>query len=227
MKDIGLKIKEKRKQLGLKQKQVANAIGMDESQYSKIERGILNPTIEAIMELCSILDVTSDWLIGISTQEVEPLYIRGTAQELGSAYQTKQLIPLYNVEAAAGIMPLFNDHPKSVPIDFIKIPNLPKADGAVHVTGDSMYPLLKSGDIVIYKEVKNPENIFWGEMYLIAINVDGDHYTSVKWIQKSELGPNHIKLVSQNTNHQPKDIPISSIVALALVKASVRFNSMS
>ncbi|MFM2394168.1 MAG: hypothetical protein RLZZ546_2150 [Bacteroidota bacterium] len=91
-----------------------------------------------------------------------------------------------------------------------------------------MYPLLKSGDIVMYKQVHNiQDGIYWGEMYLISIDQDGDELVLVKYIQKSELGDNYVKLVSQNKHHQDKDIKIRKIKALALIKASVRVNSMS
>jgi len=139
-----------------------------------------------------------------------------------------QAIPLYNIEASAGLVELFQTHSQQDVVDTIKIPNLPKCDGAVFVTGDSMYPLLKSGDIIAYKEIQDFENdIFWGEMYLISIEVGGEEWVSVKYIQKSEKGDKHIKLVSQNQNHQPKDVLLSKIRALALIKASIRINSMS
>lgn len=139
-----------------------------------------------------------------------------------------QSIPLYNIEASAGIVTLFKDSETYEPIDYINIPNLPKSDGAIYVTGDSMYPLLKSGDIVIYKQLTNSiENVFWGEMYLISVELDGDVTTFVKWLQKSTLGDQYITLVSQNQHHQPKDIHISKIKALAMVKASIRINSMN
>jgi hypothetical protein len=44
-------------------------------------------------------------------------------------------------------------------------------------------------------------------------------------IHKSER-ENCVKLVSHNQHHEPKDIPISMIRALALVKASVRYNTI-
>lgn len=139
-----------------------------------------------------------------------------------------QSIPLYNIEASAGIVTLFKDSDNYEPIDYINIPNLPKSDGALYVTGDSMYPLLKSGDIVIYKQLTTSiENIFWGEMYLISVELDGDVTTFVKWLQKSEKGEEYITLVSQNQHHQAKDIHISKIKALAMVKASIRINSMN
>lgn len=64
-------------------------------------------------------------------------------------------------------------------------------------------------------------------MYLISINLDGEEFVTVKWIHKSDKGDEFIKIVSQNIHHQPKDIHLSNIKALALIKASIRINSMS
>lgn len=137
-----------------------------------------------------------------------------------------QQIPLYDLEAVAGLVPLFGDSRALKPIDHISIPNLPKCDGAVHITGDSMYPLLKSGDIVLYKIVEDIVNgIFWGEMYLLGIDMGDEEYITVKYIQQSDKD-GCIKLVSQNKHHQDKDIAIDKIRALALVKASIRINAM-
>ena len=52
---------------------------------------------------------------------------------------------------------------------------IPKCDGGLRIVGDSMYPLLKSGDIVFYKQVHDiMHSIIWGEMYLISFDIDGD-----------------------------------------------------
>lgn len=137
-----------------------------------------------------------------------------------------QNVPLYEIDAAAGLVALFTDTSRPVPVSYLQIPNLPPCDGAVYVRGDSMYPLLKSGDIVLYKEVHNHNiGILWGEMYLLSFSVDGDEYIAIKYIQKSEQ-EGYVKLVSHNAYYGPKDIPIDSIRSLALVKASVRFNTM-
>lgn len=138
----------------------------------------------------------------------------------------EQEVPLYDFEATAGLKNLFNsDSPRKI-LDTIKIPNIPKCDGAISVTGDSMYPLLKSGDIVLYKET-TVENIFFGEMYLLSIQLDEwEEYITVKYVQKSEQGDEYVKLVSQNSHHQPKDVLTKSISALALIKASIRINTM-
>lgn len=137
-----------------------------------------------------------------------------------------QLIPLYEIKATAGVVDLLTDtlRQRQIPLDYIQIPNMPKCDGALPITGDSMYPLLKSGDIVLFKEVHDKSNIIWGEMYLAAIKHNGDEFFFSKYIQKSER-EGYARFVSENRHHQPVEFPIDSIIALALIKASIRFQS--
>lgn len=135
-----------------------------------------------------------------------------------------QRIPLYNIQAIAGLIPLFTGQYTQTVEQYIEKPNAPRCDGAIHVTGDSMYPIIKAGDIIMYKEIHDiPDNIFYGEMYLIGLDIEGDEMITVKYIQKSDKA-GCIKLVSQNQHHQDRDIEISRIRALAFVKASIRFN---
>ena len=138
----------------------------------------------------------------------------------------RQQIPIYDMEAVAGLVPLFaNQYSQSI-IEVMETTLIPKCDGGLRIVGDSMYPLLKSGDIVFYKQIHDIiNNIVWGEMYLVSFDVDGDEYVSVKYLQRSEL-PDHITLVSYNEHHKPMDIHISRILALAFIKASLRLNSI-
>lgn len=76
-------------------------------------------------------------------------------------YRSNQNIPLYGIEATAGVVSLLRDPKSHKPIDTIRIPNMPNCDGAITVTGDSMYPLIKSGDIVLYKSITDiPQSVF-------------------------------------------------------------------
>lgn len=137
-----------------------------------------------------------------------------------------QEVPYYDLEATAGLQELFDSGKPHKILDTIKIPNLPKCDGAITVTGDSMYPLLKSGDMILYRET-SLDNIFFGEMYLLSVKVDHwEEYITVKYVQRSEKGEEYVKLVSQNSHHQSKDIKLNQISAIALVKASIRYNTM-
>lgn len=136
-----------------------------------------------------------------------------------------QDIPLYDFDASAGLVAIFSEMNVD-PVDYLRIPNLPAVDGAIFVRGESMSPLLKSGDIVMYKK-KEPsiDSILWGEIYLLSFQTDGDSYTAVKYIRKSDQ-PGMVCLASFNPSFAPKDIPMESITALALVKASLTFHTM-
>lgn len=140
----------------------------------------------------------------------------------------KQIIPLYEIEASAGLNLLFGNQSNQVPVDYISVPNAPKCDGAMFVRGDSMYPIMKSGDIICYKHISDLQNnLRFGEIYLLYINDGDDEYLTVKYLQVSERGSDYIKLVSQNKYHAPKDEHLSHILGAAIVKLSIRYNTIS
>lgn len=141
--------------------------------------------------------------------------------------KSEQAVPLYDIKES-GASVLFQEDNNEQPIDYITIPNLPKCDGALFVSGNSMNPIIKAGDIILYKKVSTViDSIFWGEMYLITLTIDGeDEFVMVKWIQKSELGSEYVKLVSENNHYQAKDFPFKHIKGLALIKASISVASM-
>lgn len=191
------------------------------------------PSYDVLEKMCANANVNPDWILTgngemLRTDEEEQ---RGSAQIQNSfSLRTDrrvdiQNVPLYELDASAGLIALFGNT-RQVPVSHINIPDLPPVDGAIYVRGDSMYPLLKSGDIVLYKEIPaTTSNILWGEMYLLSFTIEGETYITIKYIQKSEDQQN-VRLVSHNPHHSPKDIPAASIHALALVKASVRFNTL-
>lgn len=134
-------------------------------------------------------------------------------------------IPLFELEATAGFSALYRDL-SSAASDYISIPNLPPVDGAIYARGDSMSPLIASGDIVIFKKVElHPDNIIWGSIYIISYTLDGDDFTVLKYIRHSSRD-GYIRLESYNPRFDPQDIPSSSITALALVKASITFHTI-
>lgn len=185
--------------------------------------------IDVVEYLCSSNDrINSDYIL---TGRGAPLRENIETTQVYHPKYTEKLesdgaITLYDVEAAANLKTLFDNKDQNI-LGQINIPNIPKCDGAVYVKGDSMYPLLKSGDIVAYKVIPvDMRHIFFGEMYLVSIDMDGDEYLTVKYVNHSDKGEDWIKLVSYNQYHQPKDFPLSSVRAMALVKLSIRMNTM-
>ena len=199
-----------RKQLGMTQEQLAQRLGIGKAALSMIETGKAGLSARNRNILVQELNVNPDWLeTGKGNMfNAEPdltAYMHRTDNSL-----PLQSVPLYSIEGTAGLVPLFSDRTQTKPVNFIHIPNLPKCDGAIYIVGDSMYPLLKSGDIVLYKQLHD---------------IDGEEYVTVKYILKSDR-EGYVKLVSQNVHHADKDVEISRIRAIALVKASIRMNSI-
>lgn len=242
MKDISLIISGIKSHLNIKTDgDLASFLGTTQSNIATWKK---RNTINYDLIIAKCPNIDANWLItgngnmlkGGSTKPVEKDQLdNDSKQEISPSefllrtdkvMQHNQIVPLYDIHATAGLVTLFKSD-KQTPIDYYSIPNLPKVDGAVTVTGDSMYPLLKSGDIVFFRQINNIiENIYYGEMYLLDISNDDDDYTTVKYVQTSEKGNDWIKLVSYNSHHSPKDIHLSWLKAAALIKGTLRLNSM-
>ena len=215
-----------RKALGLTQEQLAQRLGIGKTALSMIETGKTRLSSRNRNILVQELNVNPEWIEDGKGDmfNAEPNLTNAFTHRTDNSLPL-QSVPLYSIEGTAGLVPLFNDRESWTPVNYIHIPNLPKCDGAIYVVGDSMYPLLKSGDIVLYKQLHDIDDIFWGDMYLLSIDIDGEEYVTVKYIHKSER-EGCIKLVSQNPHHADKDIEVNRVRALAVVKASIRINSL-
>lgn len=198
-------LKELRNELNLSQQEMANVLGIDRATYLRYEKDNKFPDKKERLYFELIRNIhkrTSKTDVNMEIQEV----------------------PLYDIEASASVQEIFSDHNSLTPIDYIKIPNLPRCDGAMPICGDSMYPLLKSGDIILYKILNDKQNIIWGEMYIVHINNNGDEFLLTKYLQQSDR-EGYVKFVSQNSHHSPVEFPIDSIQSIALIKASIRINT--
>lgn len=221
-------------ELNLNNNSFAVKLGVNPTITHNIIKGRNAPSYDLLNKISLTFDnINADWLLtgkGNITKELAGK--TRVLQEPAHAFVAKtdraireQDIPLYDLEAVAGLVPLFNDTTNYEPISTLRIPNIGKADGALYVTGDSMYPILKSGDIVVYKQVYDKRCVVWGEIYLLSFSVDGDDYTTIKYIQRAEH-PEYIRLVSHNQHHSPMEVHVDTVRALALIKASVRYNVM-
>lgn len=223
---VGERLKLIRKELGMTQEQLAQRLGVGKAALSMIETGKSGLSSRNRNILVQEFNVNPDWLDsgGGRMFNAEPGVTAAFTRRTDSSLPL-QSVPLYSVEGTAGLVPLFSDRAEIKPVNYIHIPNLPKCDGAIYVVGDSMYPLLKSGDIVMYKQLHDLNDIFWGDMHLLSFDVDGEEFITVKYVQKSERD-GYVKLVSQNPHYADRDLPMGRIRAIALVKATIRMNTI-
>lgn len=209
------------KAVGVTPTVIANVVGTRQGK----------PSFDVISKICANANISAEWLLTgegdmLKSNKYEPIVEVKPIHHPRSVEKKEdtQVVYLYDFEATAGLKTLFDNKRNNI-IDTIKIPKLPKCDGAIHIVGDSMYPLLKSGDIILYREISpSIENIIYGEMYLLSYDIDGDDYVVVKYIRKSEKGEPFITLSSENPDYASRDIDFHRITAIAIVKASVRIN---
>jgi hypothetical protein len=110
------------------------------------------------------------------------------------------------------------------PVGFISIPGVNGCDGGLTIAGDGMAPAIRSGDVVIYRQLDSVSEILWGEMYLLSIDVPSGEYVAVRYLHRSE-NPGSAIMTGENRAFADTEIALSDITAIALVKASVRMNS--
>lgn len=225
METVGERVRLMRKQLNMTQEQMAQRLGIGKAALSMIETGKARLSARNKNILVQDFNVNPDW---VETGEGKMFNAEPDLTTFNLRTDRSlplQSVPLYSIEGTAGLVPLFNQQQQFEPVNYINIPNLPKCDGAIYVVGDSMYPLLKSGDIILYKQLNDVRDVFWGDMYLLSIDIDGEEYITVKYVQKSEH-EGHIRLVSQNQHHADKEVEINRVRAVALVKASIRMHTI-
>lgn len=150
---------------------------------------------------------------------------KGTGHSDKDNQNAEKPIPLYTLDKISKAK-----HPGIGPWrenEWVSIPHMPPCDAALYVQADTMYPILKTGDIVLYKRITDLDSLYWGEMYVIDIErPDDEDYLTLKYIFKSDLGDNYISLHSYNPIYPPQDILKDRILRVGLVKACIRYNSL-
>ncbi len=64
-KQVGERLKESRKAANYTQAQVAEIMNMTQQQYSRFENGIFELNYAQIKKLCSLYDISADYLFGL------------------------------------------------------------------------------------------------------------------------------------------------------------------
>jgi SOS-response transcriptional repressor LexA len=129
--------------------------GLSIGLINKIRDGISSSSLEKIMAKCPELNV--EWLITGKGPMTKPI----------GSVPNQDTIPLLPFDAVAGglLDNITGDYPEAIPM--IPFTN-GKADFAIHVDGDSMYPRYHSGDVLLVRKVDDPSFFQWGKVYVLA-----------------------------------------------------------
>lgn len=63
------RIKEVRKEKGLTQAKVAKIIGMEQTQYSRYERGENEIKVNVLIDICKALNVSADYILELTDEQ--------------------------------------------------------------------------------------------------------------------------------------------------------------
>lgn len=207
-----------RKEYEIPYAEVARKLGQSKEHISRMANGKVNLTANHAYEIANKFpEVNLDFMLNGEGPmfHLEPL----TVQDPKSNYITaksKQLpktLAIYDLDVQAGTMPLFDDVSKD-PIESISFLGSEQCDFAVKVHGESMTGKIANGGIVAVKEINDLEIIPFGHIFLIFTS----DLRMVKYIRKSKVSKDHIRLCSHNPDFEDFDIHRSKIIRLFIVK---------
>lgn len=216
------RFKQVREELKLTQAAFADELGIG-TTTADIERGRTRIPGYAVKELLKKFHINPLWLFGESVQK----YLRAEEVAMSPKVITvdnsgNENIVLVNAKAAAGYPLNIGDTQwfESLPAFSIPLPEYRNASfRGFQVDGDSMTPILHSGEWVVSKSVDDWNNLTNKGIYVV---VTADSIL-VKKIQKDNRG-SLVNLISLNPEYGPIPIDRSEIRELWEVNSKLSFD---
>ena len=199
---IGEIIYNRRKELGLTLEEIGNATGVSKSTVKKWENGfIANMRRDKIEKLAKILQISPIVLLGNKNDNDKP------NAEIVSAGENIYKIPVFSSVSAG-----FGAYACSDVIDYMHLFIANPADVpemlCIKVTGDSMYPKIEDGDIIV---VRKQDSVDSGSIAVVL--VDGEEGFVKKVIYDNEI----IELHSINPEYAPKIFKGAEVLRVRVV----------
>jgi len=170
--NFGEKLKKERTEKGLTQKELADKIGVKHSSISNWETNLFEPNIKAIQDLCRVLDIKPNKLMGsgededLSFNNIRPI--------------TTQKVPLLGTVAAGE--PIFAEEDLEC---YIEVGTDINCDYCLRVKGQSMINArIFDGDIVFVKKQSDVDN---AQIAVVLIENDATLKRVFKFKNRIEL----------------------------------------
>lgn len=204
-KEIGLRIEQRRKSLGLTLDDVAQEIGVAKSTVQRYEKGTIEkiklPVLEAIAR---VLSVNPAWLC-FKSDNME----RSLSSNIVPLPKMKK-VPLVG-QIACGIPILAEQNIE----EYVDLPSHINADYALTCKGESMINIgINTGDIVYIRQQENVEN---GQVAAVMI---GDDEATLKRVYHNG---NVVQLVAENSTIPPSVFIGEEIRQIRIVGLAVAY----
>lgn len=196
------KLKQLRAEKKLTQEEFAKAIKVSKGAVAMWETGKRTPDTEMLMTISQFFRTTVDELIGNSRDIPEPSNISAVIPS-NKIYQ----IPVFETVSAG-----FGAHAEENVIDYLPIVIENPYDApdmlGIKVNGNSMYPKIENGDIII---VRKQESVDSGDIAVVMI--DGEEGV----VKKVLYGDDWIELHSFNPEYMPRRFEGAEVERLRVV----------
>lgn len=213
---ISKNIRHLRSLRGLTQEYLAEDLKVTRARIGSYEEGRSYPTIDFLIQLSDYFKLPIDILVRQDlSKSKDASFIELNNQRVLFPVvvdsDDNDLIEIVPVKASAGYLAGYDDPEFIEQLDKIKLPFLPTGKHrAFPIKGDSMLPM-KQGSFVVCKFIEDRRDIKSGRTYVIMTLNDGLVYKRV-YNHIDENGT--LRLVSDNKNYEPYDVPINEVLEI-------------
>lgn len=215
------------REMGLTRGEFANRIDVDSSNLSKYLNGKLTINDSLINRIVINLGLSKEWLTTGNDlpyakvkNAVSTISFDGKIGNSNTVSFSDKGTPVYDIDVTAGAMPRARMFATENIVGYVNLPSIPPGCRIVGVSGDSMQPVIRSGDLLAVRELTNIQQIFWGQIYVVVL----DDYCMVKYVRRHS-DPDMVILRSENPNYDDMEIRRTDIRDLMFVQHIVHVDT--
>lgn len=200
-----------RKSLSLKQLDFCDKLKISQSYLSEMEKGKKPVTEELYNKMVDVFGL--DAVLAIKSTERSDKTISIQQSEIKENARKGALI--YDIDATCGSSGRDIEFADERVIGSIDAPEINPDSKIIFATGDSMLPLIASGDRIVIRKIESWDYFNYGQVYLIITN----EYRFIKRVRRHPKDDeNLILLRSENSEFDDIDLPRKEIIHLFIVE---------
>jgi phage repressor protein C with HTH and peptisase S24 domain len=200
---------------GLSRRKFQDVIGVSNSYIQNISKGISNDVLNRIS--IQYPELNTNWLltgIGEMLQSEERSEKIISIPQIAVSTKRKGAL-IYDIDATCGLSGRDIEFTDEKVIGSIDAPEINPDSKIIFATGDSMLPLIASGDRVVIRKIESWDYFNYGQVYLIITN----EYRLIKRVRRHPKdADNLILLRSENPDYDDIDLPKREIIHLFIVE---------
>lgn len=200
-----------RKSLKMKQIDFCDKLKISQSYLSEMEKGKKPVTEELYSKMVDTFGF--DTVLAIRSTERSDKTI--SVQQTDIKESTRKGALIYDIDATCGLSGRDIEFTDERVVGSIDAPEINPDSKIIFATGDSMLPLITSGDRVVIRRIESWDYFNYGQVYLIITN----EYRFIKRVRRHPKDDeNLILLRSENSEFDDIDLPRKEIIHLFIVE---------